>query len=110
MNALEAGGGQIEVGWKRVGGEAVIFVRDHGPGIPSEIRSKVCEPFFTTKVHGTGLGLAIARDLTDRMNGTLRLEEAEGGGTRACVRLPLAESADSTGMEHPDQLLAARAA
>jgi signal transduction histidine kinase len=89
LNALEAGGGPIEIGWKREGAEAVIYLRDHGPGIAEQIRSQVFEPFFTTKPHGTGLGLAIARDLVDRLGGRLALEPAEGGGMRATIRLPL---------------------
>ncbi len=89
LNALEAGGGRITLGWRREGSQAVVFVRDHGPGIPESIRSKVFDPFFTTKPGGTGLGLAIARDLTDRLGGVMILEPAAGGGTIACVRLPL---------------------
>jgi signal transduction histidine kinase len=93
INALEAtgrdGAAGIEVGWRREGEEAVIFIRDHGPGIPQEVRSRIFEPFFTTKPHGTGLGLAIARDLVDRLGGCLSLSPAEGGGTRASIRLPV---------------------
>jgi signal transduction histidine kinase len=89
LNAIEAASGLIEVGWEREGNDAVIFVRDHGPGIPEEIRSRVFEPFFTTKASGTGLGLAIARDLVDRLGGRLTLAPAPGGGTRAAIRLPL---------------------
>jgi len=94
INALEAGGEGIEIGWKREGSEAVVFLRDHGPGIPEAIRSQVFEPFFTTKPTGTGLGLAIARELTDRLGGRLTLEPAEGGGTMACIRLPLQPAPD----------------
>ncbi len=89
LNALEAGGAPIEIGWERDGSEAVVFVRDHGPGIPDEIRKKVLDPFFTTKPHGTGLGLAVVRDLVERHGGRLSLDPASGGGTRASVRLPL---------------------
>lgn len=99
INALEAEGAPIEVGWKRDGREAVIFMRDHGPGIEPELRRKVFEPFFTTKPSGTGLGLAIARDLVDRLGGRLTLEPAAGGGTLACIRLPSVENAVEDGVE-----------
>ncbi len=91
LNALEAGGAPIEIGWERDGSEVVIHVRDHGPGIPDEIRDRVLDPFFTTKPHGTGLGLAVVRDLVERHGGRLSLDPAAGGGTRASVRLPLVE-------------------
>jgi len=95
VNALEAGGAPIELGWRRDGAEAEIFVRDHGPGIPEEVRPRVFEPFFTTKPQGTGLGLAIAHDLADRLGGRLVLTPATGGGTRASIRLPLVGPADA---------------
>lgn len=89
LNAIEAGGGLVEVGWRRVGGEAEVYLRDHGPGLAEEIRARVFEPFFTTKPRGTGLGLAIARDLAERLGACLALEPADGGGTRAILRLPV---------------------
>lgn len=92
LNAIEAGGVPVEVGWRRVGGEAEVYLRDHGPGLAEEVRARVFEPFFTTKPRGTGLGLAIARDLAERLGGRLALDPAEGGGTRAILRLPLIPS------------------
>jgi len=91
INALEAAEGPIEMGWRKEDTEAVIFLRDHGPGIPAEIRTRIFDPFFTTKARGTGLGLAIARDLVNRLGGRLTLAPAEGGGTLACIRLPLVD-------------------
>ncbi len=104
INALQAGGGAIELGWRREGPEGVVFVRDHGPGIPEEIRSKVFDPFFTTKRDGTGLGLAIARDLVDRLGGALTLTPADGGGTLACVRLPLVGTDETRQDTDPEPL------
>ncbi len=107
LNAIEAGGVPVEVGWRRVNGEAEIYLRDHGSGLAEEIRARAFEPFFTTKPRGSGLGLAIARDLAERLGGCLALEPAEGGGTRASLRLPLIPTrAEQTGPRIP----AARAA
>ena len=89
LNAIEAGGAPVEVGFRRVGDEAEVYLRDHGPGLADEVRARAFEPFFTTKPRGTGLGLAIARDLAERLGGRLALEPAPGGGTRASLRLPL---------------------
>ena len=80
LNAIEAGGAPVEVGWRRDGREAEVYLRDHGPGLAEEIRARVFEPFFTTKPRGTGLGLAIARDLAERLGGRLALEPARGRG------------------------------
>jgi signal transduction histidine kinase len=63
-----------------------LAVQDRGPGIPASEASRVFLPFerldssLTEGVSGTGLGLAIARDLAERMGGSVDLERAEGGG------------------------------
>ncbi len=54
-----------------------IAVTDSGPGIPQALRSKVMEPFFTTKGvgSGTGLGLSISRGILEQHGGVLSLDE-----------------------------------
>lgn len=56
-----------------------IRVRDHGPGIPPQIRAQLFQPFFTTKPTGTGLGLVLARDAVTAERGTLELVLVDGG-------------------------------
>lgn len=65
-----------------------IFVSDNGPGIPEDIRSKIMEPFFTTKDshQGTGLGLSISNSIVNSHQGSL--EYIEGEKTTFRVRLP----------------------
>jgi PAS domain S-box-containing protein len=67
-----------------------IAVCDRGPGIAPDIRDRIFEPFFTTRVSGTGLGLAIVKRLMDLQDGTVRVEDREGGGTIAEVTVPRA--------------------
>ena len=73
-------------------GEAVeIRVRDNGAGIPSEIRDKLFQPFFTTKPtgEGTGLGLSISYDIvTQQHGGTIAVDSRVGAFTEFAVRLP----------------------
>jgi two-component system nitrogen regulation sensor histidine kinase GlnL len=66
-----------------------IVIQDTGPGIPDEIRHRLTTPFFTTKRKGTGLGLSVARHWIRRHGGRMRIESAEGEGTRIAVYLPL---------------------
>jgi signal transduction histidine kinase len=64
----------------RQNGTLRLAVRDDGPGIDREALSRVFEPFYTSDdAQGSGLGLAIARELAERMEGTLAV--ATGGGT-----------------------------
>lgn len=71
-------------------GNIAITVRDQGPGIPSEIRARMFEPFFTTRHKGTGLGLAIVRKNVGEMRGTIEVESpvTDNRGARVTITLP----------------------
>jgi two-component system CheB/CheR fusion protein len=94
LNAAQASGERpIDVTLSQSGGYCEIRVLDRGPGLPPEVREHLFEPFISTRQGGTGLGLAIARRLTQQQGGTIALEEREGGGTAAIVRLRAENSA-----------------
>lgn len=69
-----------------------ISVTDNGPGVPEALIDQVFEPFVTTKEpgQGTGLGLAVSARLVDAMGGTIRLENAAGGGAVFTIILQVA--------------------
>jgi signal transduction histidine kinase len=70
---------------------AFISISDTGGGIPTEIRNRIYDPFFTTKPvgKGTGQGLAIARSVVEKHGGDLTFETEMGVGTTFLIRLPL---------------------
>jgi PAS domain S-box-containing protein len=68
-------------------------VRDHGAGIPEEIRERVFEQFFTTKDKGLGMGLAIVRSIVKSHGGSIAVENVDGGG--ACFHFTLPVSVSS---------------
>jgi len=77
---------------KKIDDEIHISVRDNGTGIPDEVRSKIFQPFFTTKPtgQGTGLGLSLAYDIvTKGHGGEIECESVEGEGTTFVVKLPI---------------------
>jgi signal transduction histidine kinase len=90
-NAVEAApaASVVEVRAEVDGRDAVVEVRDRGPGLTPEARASLFRPFFTTKERGTGLGLALAKKVADAHQGALALEARAGGGTVARLRVPL---------------------
>jgi signal transduction histidine kinase len=90
-NAIQAmvEGGELEIEVKEQRGRAQILVRDRGPGLSAEVRTRLFEPYFTTRSTGTGLGLAIAKRAVEEMGGTIALEpRSDGVGTVATLDLP----------------------
>jgi signal transduction histidine kinase len=69
-----------------------ISVTDNGPGIPTALRERVFQPFFTTKRDGTGLGLALVQKIIVFHNGRVTVASSPQGGASFPVTLPLAES------------------
>jgi PAS domain S-box-containing protein len=90
MNAAQATGGQgiIEATLAADANGVHVSIRDHGAGMPPEIREKAFEPFYTTKHRGTGLGLPIARRVIEAHGGQIEIAAAEGSGTIVSIHLP----------------------
>jgi len=77
QNAAHAGDGIRISAWES-NGEVVVAVADDGPGVSSDHRERIFEPFFTDKEQGAGLGLAIVQRLMEVNGG--RVELANGSG------------------------------
>src|SRR5206468_1336876 len=68
---------------------AIIVVRDSGTGMPSAVRRRIFEPFFSTKGEGgSGLGLAMAYSIVKRHGGEIRVESDLGQGTAFTLTFP----------------------
>jgi len=94
MNALDAmpDGGDLTVRITDLPPQKMVRVEvvDTGPGIPEEIRSRIFEPFFSTKESGkgTGLGLAVLYGIVHRHHGHVDFRSATGKGTTFWMDLP----------------------
>jgi two-component system NtrC family sensor kinase len=76
---------------RSLGDRVEIRVRDNGTGIPSEVKEKMFNPFFTTKPagEGTGLGLSICHDIVVKQHGgTIEVDTQPGEFTEIRVILP----------------------
>jgi two-component system OmpR family sensor kinase len=85
---------EVALGLAEGGKELVLEVRDHGEGIPKELRAKVFERFFRAdnsrnrETGGSGLGLAIVSTIVERHGGKIEADETAGGGATFRVTLP----------------------
>jgi signal transduction histidine kinase len=84
-----ASGGALEVRLTEDGRWAYIRVRDHGEGIPDEIRSRIFDLYFTTRKEGSGIGLAMTYRIVQMHHGQIDVESKPGSGTTFILRLPL---------------------
>jgi len=92
----ELGRGRIRVSTMREGSDIVIDVIDNGIGLPRENRSRLLEPYVTTREKGTGLGLAIVGRILEEHGGRIELHDAaeKAPGQRgAWMRLRFAAAA-----------------
>ncbi len=94
-NAMEAmpGGGRLSLSLHRGNPLLELGVRDSGVGIEPQLRSRLFEPFVTTREGGTGLGLAVVQAVAGAMGGEVYCESTVGEGSLFALRLPLAERA-----------------
>jgi PAS domain S-box-containing protein len=90
LNALQAmeGKGTLTVTTRRHEKTIEMRVRDSGPGISTELKGRIFNPFFTTKRTGTGLGLSVSYGIVRAMGGSIDVESAPGEGATFIVRLP----------------------
>ncbi|MCA1595090.1 MAG: hypothetical protein LC772_01490 [Chloroflexi bacterium] len=89
-HAMRPRGGRLAIQTRSEGGAVFVRVSDTGCGIPTQMQSRVFEPFYTTKSEsdGTGLGLAVSYGIIKEHNGQIELESTEGVGTTIILRLP----------------------
>ncbi|HEX7090690.1 MAG TPA: HAMP domain-containing sensor histidine kinase [Longimicrobiales bacterium] len=83
---------RVEVSLRRRGADAVIEVRDNGPGIEAARLNVIFEPFVTTKSRGMGLGLPICREIMERHGGRVEIRSRPGVGTTVSLVLPVVRS------------------
>ena len=92
-NAAKHGGSgkRIDVSLQTAGEEAVIRIRDYGPGVPPAELPLIKNKFYkgSSKARGSGIGLAVCEEIVTRHEGKLEVGNAEGGGFVVTIRLPI---------------------
>jgi signal transduction histidine kinase len=84
--------GRVEVSASEDQGELTLIVADNGKGMTEEVRARIFEPLYTTKLRGTGLGLAIVEGIIKRHGGRIDVKSSLGRGTTFSITIPLGEA------------------
>jgi two-component system phosphate regulon sensor histidine kinase PhoR len=96
-------GSRVEIAAREEGSQAVIEIRDQGPGIPTQHLPRIFERFYrvdrarSRDSGGTGLGLAIVKHVAQALGGGVEVESRTGVGTCFRLRLPLPERVPEPG-------------
>ena len=104
VSGLPAGAQRrITISTVRDDGQAILRVRDTGPGVPPEHATSLFTPFFTTKAagQGTGLGLSLSYGLVKAHGGVLSYEPPVDGGAEFRVALPLHDAPSDAAETEP---------
>ncbi|HYE50482.1 MAG TPA: ATP-binding protein [Azospirillaceae bacterium] len=117
INAVDHAFGPERTGTIRLAARALprdrveLTVADDGRGVPADALSRIFDPFFTTRraAGNTGLGLHVAFNLANHLlGGGIRVESAEGAGTRFTVTLPRTAPVRTETSEQPEPALTDR--
>jgi signal transduction histidine kinase len=90
--AVDLQTGHVEVSASEDSGELTLVVADNGKGMTEEVRARIFEPLYTTKLRGTGLGLAIVDGIVKRHGGRITVTSAIGRGTTFSITIPIGEA------------------
>jgi PAS domain S-box-containing protein len=94
LNAVEAmpRGGDLYLTTEENAGYAHIYIQDSGMGIPTPIKDRIWDPFYTTKEKdGLGLGLSLSHEVVKRHKGKMEVSSQKDHGTTFTVTLPIAK-------------------
>ncbi len=87
-NSIQANANKIIISVRKAESSFEIYISDNGTGIAEEIRDKIFNENFTTKVQGMGLGLSMAKRFVENINGRIVLESTSEKGTTFKINIP----------------------
>ena len=92
-NAIQAmpEGGMLNLSAASREKDAILAIKDTGPGIPLEVKNKIFHPLITTKAKGMGMGLAVCKRLLEAMDGDIRIASEKCMGTIVEIKIPMSK-------------------
>ena len=88
--AVPKGDGQIQIKtiYDKINNRARVEVIDNGTGVSAAVKTRMFEPYFSTKKHGSGLGLAIVSSILSDHSGSVSVRDNDPRGTVVAFELP----------------------
>ena len=86
-----AGTIEISTHYDEAGKRVRVDMKDNGPGIATQHKGRLFEPYFSTKKHGTGLGLTIVQSIIADHHGTVRVHDNIPNGTIISFEIPVTQ-------------------
>lgn len=98
LMSIEKTDKRLDVRTQRMGDTILATIADNGPGVPEDIKSRVFDPFFTTRGvgGGPGLGLSTVYGIVNKQGGRVLLESEEGKGAAFTIVLPVTPEAPAS--------------
>ena len=87
IEAMENGKGILQLSTREQENKCIIEIRDNGKGMDEEVRQKLFEPYFTSKLKGNGLGLTNTQNIILNHNGNIRVYSEPGNGSLFVITL-----------------------
>ena len=84
----------IEVSTSLENNRIIIRISDSGLGVPSNIKEKIFEPFYTTKSESTGIGLSLSHRIITDHGGSLEVSSSKWGGAEFMIEIPVEKGTD----------------
>lgn len=107
LNAFQAinAKGKVIIRTRQDQQRVFLSVMDDGPGVPEAIRSRIFDPFYTTKPvgEGTGLGLSICSGIVSDLGGRIEVSSKEGEGATFEVVFPAVSSSNAVMTQEPNE-------
>jgi signal transduction histidine kinase len=89
VDAVDPVRGAITTRVRHESDQLVVEIQDNGKGISEDIKERIFEPLFTTKVKGIGLGLSIVANIVRRHGGTISVDSKIARGTTFRIEIPI---------------------
>ncbi len=94
--AMPENGGKIVISTHTSQDSVIVEIKDTGKGMSEDVRSKIFDPFYTTKPigEGSGLGMSISYKIIENHHGTIDVKSKVNKGTSMVIRLPIKQPTD----------------